>query len=123
MRYYLAVRGSGRLTQALGRMSSPMITDIRMHDGSRHFVSLPEAATPRQLLRHILRLRFAVPYFYLSGAIECWLDFWYRGQRFTINSQYGEYWFFVKNPSCPAATLERVASHFASLLRAANDAP
>jgi len=103
-------------------MQSPTIIDLRMHDGSRHFVSLPESAGPRRVLKHIFGLGFAFPYFYLSGAIECWIDFWYRGHRFTINNQYGEYWFFVKNPSCPTPTLERVASHFASLLQASKNA-
>jgi hypothetical protein len=95
------------------------LTDIRMHDGSRHFVSLPESVTPPRLLRHIFGLRFAIPYFYLPGAIEVWIDFWYQGNRFTINNQFGEYWLFVKNPKCNDAVLEQVANHFERLLAGA----
>jgi hypothetical protein len=104
-------------------MGQPTITDFRMHDGSRHFVSLPETQPPSRLLRHIVGLGFAFPYFYLSSAVECWVDFWYRGQRFTINNQFGEYWLFVKNPTCPEAVLEHVASHFAVLLCESENAP
>lgn len=100
----------------------PTITDIRMCDGSRHFVSLPESASPRKVLWHVLRLGFAVPYSYLSTAIECWIDFWYKGHRFTVNNQYGEYWFFVNNPACPPAVLEQVASHFSKLLKSPENA-
>lgn len=92
------------------------LIDIRMHDGSRQFVSLPESELPRTLLRHIFRLRWAVPYFYMADAIETWMDFWYRGHRFAINNQFGEYWFFVKNPSCPDSVLHEVSLHFQALL-------
>ena len=87
-----------------------------MQDGSRHFVSLPENSSPSRLLRHVFGLGLAFPYFYLPGAIEVWIDFWYRGNRFTINSQLGEYWFFVKDPNCSERVLEQVASHFEKLL-------
>jgi hypothetical protein len=103
---------------SIGRMEPlPQLTDFRMHDGSRHFVSLAESAAPRQLLLHVFRLGFAVPYFYISVGFESWLDFWYRGHRFTVNNQFGEYWFFVKNPACPTEVLDRVASHFGKLLQ------
>src|SRR5262249_28812546 len=97
-------------------LMNTQITNIRMRDGSRHFVSLPESRTPGQVFRHIFKLGFAIPYFYLSTPVECWIDFWFRGYRFTINSQFGGYWFFVKNPACPEALLQRVLAHFAAFL-------
>ena len=89
-----------------------------MADGSRHFASFRESATPAQVLRHVVRLRWAVPYFYLPTPSETWIDFWYRGHRFSINDQHGEYWFFVHDPACPDAVLETIAAHFGALLRA-----
>ena len=97
-------------------MGQPSITDFRMHDGSRHFVSLPETQPPNRLLRHIFGLRFAVPYFYLSTAVAVLGRLLVTGQCFTINNQFGEYWLFGKNPGCPQAVLEHVVSHFAGLL-------
>ena len=97
-------------------MDSQKITNFVMHDGSRHFVSLPEVKEPPAMFWHIFRLGFAFPYFYLSNAMESWIDFWYKGYRFTINNQYGEYWFFVKNPLCPEKILNDVAAHFSKIL-------
>lgn len=114
---HAAVRPNRSIEQTLGRMNaSPPLIDIRMRDGSRHFVSLPEAVGPRRLLVHVFGLGFALPLLYLPSGIESWLGFWYRGHRFTVNNQFGEYWFFVQNPACPAKVLHRVASHFAALL-------
>jgi hypothetical protein len=105
-----------KVDSTLERMQQAEITDLRMHDGSRHFLSLPESRESKRLLRHVFGLGFALPYFYLSTAVECWIDFWFRGHRFTINNQFGEYWFFVKNPACPRAILEEVALHFSRFL-------
>lgn len=35
---------------------------------------------------------------------------------FSINDQFGDYWFFVDNPNCPDEILERVLAHFQVLL-------
>lgn len=40
--------------------------------------------------------------------------FRYKGRRFSINDQYGDFWFFVQDPSCPEALLARVAAHFSA---------
>jgi hypothetical protein len=62
------------------RMEKPLITDFRMHDGSRHFVSLPESEPLGRVLWHVFGSGFAMPYFFFSSWCECWIDFWYRGQ-------------------------------------------
>jgi hypothetical protein len=33
------------------------------------------------------------------------------GQRFSVNNQFGEYWFFVDNPRCSEEILEAVLGH------------
>ena len=50
--------------------------------------------------------------------VESWIDFRYKGHRFSINNQFGDFWFFVQDPACPEALLSKVASHFAKLLGA-----
>jgi len=40
-----------------------------------------------------------------------WIDFTYRGHQFSINNQFGNYWFFVDNPQCSEEILEAVLGH------------
>lgn len=93
------------------------LIDERMHDGSRNFALLPQSHSPLRLLFHVFLLRGAVPTAYLPSLIAgSWIDFRWRGHKFSINDQYGDYWFFVKDPTCPDATLAVVAEHFEKLL-------
>ena len=95
-------------------MSQPLFNTI-MHDGSRHFFSLPSRNSPRRLLWQIIRLP-ALPTGYLADPItgECWLDFRWRKQRFSLHNPLGadEYWFFVANPACPENILQTLADYF-----------
>ena len=97
-------------------MSNELL-DIRMKDGSRHFCVLPERISFEQLKIHTAKLRDArIRDILTDSVIEIWLDFDFHGERFSINNQFGEYWFFVKNPDCPDATLSQVRKHFEILL-------
>ena len=49
-------------------------------------------------------------------SVEAWLHFDYAGQRFSINNQNDEYWFFVDDPRCPESLLDFVLKNFAKLL-------
>ena len=86
-------------------MSPIALTNERMHDGSRHFVLLPQSAAPLRLLFRIFTLPGAFPTAYLPSVIGSWIDFRYKGHRFSINNQYGEFWFFVQDPNCPDQVL------------------
>ena len=89
-----------------------------MNDGSRHFASLPECMPWNILRDHLATLEGAtVTRFLTDGVTEVWIDFEYSEQQFSINNQLGEYWFFVKDPSCDAVILERVVMHCSGLLR------
>ena len=93
------------------------LTNFSMHDGSRHFVSLPEVCSFESLRRHVANLAGATMTNYLSDEVtEGWLDFSFRGHAFTINNQYVEFWFFVSDPACPDNILAAVVEHFESLL-------
>jgi hypothetical protein len=84
--------------------------------GSRHFLDLPETVEWSDLRDHIARLPGAVVTGYLTDHVtEVWIDFTYRNQSFTVNNQWGDYWFFVDQPDCPDAILAEVAEHCASI--------
>jgi len=93
------------------------LIDIRMHDGSRHFLTLPESEPWRVLRDHLALLSgVEVTDFLTDGVTEAWIDFAFSNHCFTANSQFGEYWFFVNDPSCPAEILNQVARHCVQLL-------
>ena len=96
-------------------MTSQLI-DILAEDGSRHFGSLPEVY-PWDYLRDVVkRLKGAVETNYVSDdAIEFWLDFTFSGYKFSINNQFGEFLFFVRDPRCPEPILLEVLEHFGKM--------
>ena len=88
-----------------------------MTDGSRNFVLLPVGNTaPIRLLFRIVTLWGAYPTAYIPGFSESWIDFKYKGYKFSINNQFGDFWFFVQSTGCPEFILEKVAKHFSELL-------
>jgi hypothetical protein len=83
-----------------------------MNDGSRHFGDLPQTVLWYELRDHIERLDGAkVTDFVTDHITEAWIDFSYRGYRFSVNDQFGDYWFFVEDPNCPDEILNAVLSH------------
>ena len=91
--------------------------DIRMNDGSRHFVDLPEAVFFDEFADHVERLEGAeITEFITDGVLEMWLDFDFRGHQFSVNNQFGDYWFFVRDPNCADEILLEVIDHFRKLL-------
>ena len=93
------------------------LLDLIMNDGSRHFGELPQTVLWYELRDHIESLEGAtVTNFITDNVTEAWLDFAYRGYLFSVNDQFGGYWFFVDNPKCPDDILEAVLSHYRLLL-------
>jgi hypothetical protein len=91
--------------------------DMRMHDGSRFFGDLPQTVLWYDLRDHIERMPGAkLTGFVTDHVTEAWIDFDYQGQRFSVNDQYGDYWFFVEDPACPDEVLERVLEYCSLLL-------
>jgi hypothetical protein len=96
--------------------------DTRMADGSRHFGDLPETYDAARPEWH--RIRDAVPHlagaeltgFVTDDVTEAWIDFAFRGHAFSINDQHGDWWFFVRDPSCPDDVLLEVLDHFEAVL-------
>jgi len=93
------------------------LLDIRMHDGSRHFGSLPQTVLWQALRDHIDRMPGVTVTSFVSDFVtEAWIDFTYRGQEFSVNDQFGDYWFFVKDPACPDVILDEILNYSQRLL-------
>jgi hypothetical protein len=100
------------------------LLNIEMNDGSRHFGDLPQTLTWYQLRIHIKKLDGAkVTGFITDHVTEAWIDFSYRGHCFSVNNQFGAYWFFVNDPNCPDEILAAVVSRCEVLLGTADESP
>lgn len=88
------------------------LLNIVMNDGSRHFGDIPALVDWHTLRHHIAQLEgAAVTGFVTDHVTEAWIDFTYRGHRFSANDQFGDYWFFVDDRNCPDDTLIEVLDH------------
>ena len=95
------------------------LLNVRAHDGSRQFAAFPQNASWRRLRKHLKALPgLTLGEFLTDSVAEGWLDFTYDGHSFTVNDQFGEYWFFVDDPATPDDVLRRVMEHCESILRA-----
>ena len=93
------------------------LLNIAAKDGSRHFGSLPQAILWHELRDRLAKLDgVAITEFVTDGVTEAWVDFLYQGHSFSINDQFGEYWFFVNDPKCPEEILRKLLGHFSVLL-------
>jgi hypothetical protein len=93
------------------------LLNFKMNDGARKFAELPEACSWEQLCTHIKSLSGAVVTNFSTDHItEMWLDFIFQGHSFSVNNQFGDYWFFVREPSCPDNVLTAVIEHCEALL-------
>ncbi|HQU83801.1 MAG TPA: hypothetical protein PKY59_11775 [Pyrinomonadaceae bacterium] len=93
------------------------LLEMRMNDGSRHFADLPEAVFFDEFADHVEKLEGAeITEFITDGVVEMWLDFDYRGHKFSVNNQFGDYWFFVRDPNCSDEILLEITDHFRKLL-------
>jgi hypothetical protein len=97
-------------------MKAKLINAIT-HSKSRQFVDLPESVDWEVLRGHLEKFSGALVTDYVSdGVTEMWLDFNYKGYKFSINNQYGEYWFFSQNPVCPEEILIEIVEYCEELL-------
>jgi hypothetical protein len=93
------------------------LLNITAKDGSRHFGTLPQTKLWYELRDHVAKLDgVATTEFVTDGVTEAWIGFLYQGYSFSINDQFGEYWFFVNDPKCPDEILGKVLRHCSILL-------
>ena len=97
-----------------------MIEDLfnaKLTDGSRHFVDMPEVVFFDEFADHVEELEGAeITEFITDGTIEMWLEFEFRGHKFSVNNHLGDYWFFVRDPNCPDEILLEIIDHFRKLV-------
>ena len=97
-----------------------MISDLlenKIKSGARHFVDMPEVVFFDELADHVEELDGAeITEFITDGVVEIWLEFEYRGHKFFVNNQLGDYQFYVEDAECPEEILLEVAAHFRQLL-------
>ena len=96
-----------------------MLSDLletKLNDGSRHFVDMPEVVFFYEFCDHTEELEGAeITEFIIDGVVEMRLDFEFRGHKFSVNHQFGDYRFFVENPECPEEILLEVIAHYQKL--------
>ena len=87
------------------------------NDGSRQFGEVPQTVLWYELRDHLEKLDgAAITDFITDHVTQAWIDFTYRGYKFSVNDQFGDYWFFVDEPSCPDDILKSILSHSKLLL-------
>ncbi|HNO78419.1 MAG TPA: hypothetical protein PKN33_10205 [Phycisphaerae bacterium] len=88
------------------------------HDGSRQFGELWQNVLWYEVRDHVEKLTGAkLTDFVTDHVTQAWIDFAFRDHEFSINDQFGEYWFFVTDPKCPDEILLEVLDHFGQILR------
>ena len=84
------------------QMANRPLLNETMSDGSRLFLQLPQTYPPSSLLRKIVHFG-GMPTGFVSNWVtgETWIDFCYKGWKFSIHNPYGEYWFFCRKQRMP----------------------
>ncbi len=114
----LGIPNSDFVCEYVAMTRKPILINVRMHDGSRHFLSLPQSRSWYAVRDYVAKLDSAILTDFLCDEVtEAWIDFTFAHHTFTINNQFGEYWFFVKDCECPDSVLQSVAEHFNGILR------
>jgi hypothetical protein len=97
-----------------------MLNDLlenKLNAGARHFVDMPEVVFFDELYEHAENLPgVEIIEFLMDGTLEMWLEFKFRGNKFFIGNNYGDYWFLVEDPECDEEILLEIAAHFRKLL-------
>lgn len=92
------------------------LMDIRMRDGSRHFLVLRETLSAPEIgmrLEAIPGIRICDV---VEGGFEWWMTFQCMGWRFSINNPFGELWVFAENPDCPDDILRCLSGRLSDAL-------
>ncbi len=89
-----------------------------MNESSRVFAELQQAVLWPRVKGHAGELSGArLTGFICDDVTEAWIDFRYRSHSFSVNDEFGEYWFSVLDTTCSDEILREVLDHFARILR------
>lgn len=87
------------------------LQNVRAADGSRLFAEVRDTIGAEALVARIQAAPEADSVCLLTdGIVESWIDFRYRDRQFTVNTQFGDFWFFVNDASCPDEILKELLS-------------
>jgi hypothetical protein len=90
------------------------LLEIKMTDGSRHFVDLPEVVFFDEFYEHTEELEdVEITEFITDGVVGMWLDFEFREHKFSVTNQFGDYWFSSKIRRVPTKFCLKLSSIFA----------
>lgn len=99
------------------RVMGTQLINLPMVDGSRHFARILQTVLGQELRDHLAHLRgLRISGFAAESGGDVWIDFQFRGQEFSVHNHRREYWFFVDDPSCSEATLQRIVRHVDALV-------
>jgi len=90
--------------------------NMTMNDDSRHFYAYPIIISWDDLLDHLEKLDdLEITGIVSDEVTETWVDFTYNTYEFSINDQYGNFWFFSENQNCPEKVLREIVTHCGKL--------
>jgi len=93
-----------------------LLINMTMNDGSRHFYGHPTVISWYRLLRHLKKLGdLKITNIVSDHVTEAWVDLTFRSYEFSINDQWGEYWFFSEDSNCPEDILLEIVTHCGKL--------
>jgi len=97
--------------------STNNLLDVRASDGSRHFAALPESIEWMELRGALTSKSGVIVTKFVSDRItQAIIDFTYRGHEFTVDTQFGEYWLFVRDAACPVEILTDVVKSISLMM-------
>lgn len=93
-------------------MMKTRLFNFKAEGGARQFARVPETMTWPDLLSQLQTVPgLTVGNSSIDNTAEAWIEFSYRGHSFKVNNQFGDYGFFVQDPSCPDEILLEVVNH------------
>lgn len=92
------------------------LMDIRMHDGSRHFLVLRETLSVAQIRARLEAIPGVRLCDVVEGGFEMWMTFQCMGWHFSINNPLGELWVFAENADCPEDILRCLSARLSDAL-------
>ncbi|MBY6162161.1 hypothetical protein KUV73_14835 [Mameliella alba] len=93
-------------------MTEYPLTDFRMQDGSRNFLTLPIHVGPHVLWRSLRPLALVKRGRILLTVTDSWIIYHWEEWPMSIHDPYGEYWFYAEDALTPEPILHAIRDHF-----------
>ena len=81
------------------------------------FFCCHETLTFEQLPLQIIKIDgVAITGILTDNVVEIWLDFDFHGASFSVNNQFGEFWFFAESEDCSDDILSDISRHLKTVM-------